>query len=268
MEQSTGDHDTATAADASGRSDGASDSTDGTDTADAGSACRMPDGGPSSSLLAFDGGCFAISEATVDDTCLSESVTIPEGPPPPDVLGAINRARREAGRPELSNPVDLSAAFEKDMAALLESTPSFPLDPISCQNLKDGELSTTVPNPYNAGKGSSGIEASCSVQGNTGTCSLDEIEVDLLELAIRVVAGQSVSIPDRFSCVAVLGGTVEVTWVGPEEVRYRQTWDVRLKDSACNRAAEAFLPKTSCRQVYTETATRQGPLGEPPEVCR
>lgn len=240
---------------------------------EAGAGGVSPDGGvywPGD----FEGGCFDINAATINDTCLSEAATIPNNPPA-SLLDRINKRRTAVGKPALSNPVNLSLEFETSLQALLvDKYPPFPLDPIDPTDLADGTIQVQVPNVYGVHPDQNGnvpqddmITLTCQVAGNVGTCAVDNMQLDITDIMLDAIAGGDVDTPAALSCIVTLGGTVTVTWVSSEEVRYGFAYQLDVVETECNDTIEAFFKQGACSQSYDLTAHLLGPVAQSGPPC-
>jgi hypothetical protein len=95
---------------------------------------------------------------------------------------------------------------------------------------------------------------------NVGTCSIENVQLDITDLLIDTVAGGDVDTPPALSCIVDLGGTVTITWVSNEEVHYSFAYTLDVDEAQCNNTIENLIRTDQCGQTYDVVVNELGPF--------
>ncbi len=220
----------------------------------------------------FDGGCYDIIDAPVDDTCFSDSAEIPTL-----VLAAINAVLSAAGQPTLSNPIDVSARVEDRLEMLLEDLmPSFPVERISVEDYQAETFHLVLPNPLDyeldpqgnvVGYGTFTLD--CVANGDVVTCVAEDIQFNLTATILSLIAGYAVTTQPEWDCWMAIDVNAVLDYASaPQTLQWDLAYTLAVDQPQCNDLIELFFndPSTPCGMEVPMTLDRVGDL-DPHGMC-
>ncbi len=237
-----------------GGSDDDSSSRDSSDTGGAG-----PDGGDSDNY--FEGGCYDITDANVDDSCFDEAAEIPS-----TLLLVINNVLDSLGREELENPVNVSASVEQGMETfLVDLFPPYTLSPIDMNDYLEGSVTMEIPNPLayeldeNGNVVSSGtFTVTCTVSGDTLSCRAQDVYLNVTDILLYFLAGYPIS-ASTWECWVNMGFSVDFDYSQqPEPILWAGGYDITVDQDNCNDVIEILLndPGQTCGMDVEASLTK------------